>query len=166
MIVQGKSQTGGDEDELCREFTRDFTLPNDVDVKDGAIRAQLDQSTRLLTLFCNLKGLEKEVVNQVSSAPYAPQENVKIGTTRENHNSSNLEFEIYLGNELKDGVVRVESTLNTLSVSVCKKSWDKYGDFSVELNRQIKLPSKLNLQRIEHGVDFRTANLHVKIPFQ
>ena len=134
LIVQGKSQFQGNVDEVSREFTRDFSIPTNVD--QFSIKAQLDESTRVLALIGQIKDIEKETT--VPKASSAQQENIKIGTIRENRSNSNLEYEIYLGNELKDGQVNVEATLNIINISVSKKNWDKYGDFSLQLNRQIK----------------------------
>lgn len=46
MIVQGKAKA--DDEEICREFTRDFALPKNVD--QYSIKAQLEETTRVLTL--------------------------------------------------------------------------------------------------------------------
>ena len=61
LIVQGKSKQGKDPDELSREFTRDFTLPNNVD--QYSIRAQLDEATRQLSLI----GMVKSAASSESS---------------------------------------------------------------------------------------------------
>ena len=144
-----------------------------MDVDQYSIKAQLDESTRLLSLIGQVKGVEKETANVVSSSNLSSssssntlQEKIKVGTTKENRNTFNLEYEIYLGNDLKDGQVKVEAINNAINISVSKRNWDKYGDYSIEFNRQIKLPLNLNVQRIEHGIDYRTASLHIKIPIQ
>jgi HSP20 family molecular chaperone IbpA len=144
-------------DEVNKEFTRDFSIPADVD--QFSIKAQLDESTRILSLIGQMKGIEKENTTPVSSSSH---ENLKIGSIKENPSSSNLEYEIYLGNELKEGQISVEAAKGVINISVSKKNWDQFGDFSLELNRQIKLANPL-VQRIEHGVDYRAGNLIIKI---
>lgn len=178
MIVQGKSKIDHGKEELSREFTRDFTLPNNVD--QYTIKAQLDEGTRLLSLIGRVKETSSSsstnnnttttttTLSSSSGSEWATNQNsTKIGTVRESRGSNTSDYEVYLGQELKDGNVSIEiSGYNTLVIRVSKSDWDKYGDFGIELKRQIKLPSGANPQNIEHGVDSRTATLFVKVPIK
>lgn len=169
LIVQGKSQTGHDAEEMSREFTRDFTLPTNVD--QFSIKAQLDEATRQLTLIGQIvQEAEKQsatIVNSSSSSEFNSsfRASAKLGSMKENHSAKSFDYEIYLGNELKDGQTTIEITgYNTLIVRVVKNDWDTNGDFSFELKRQIKLPAGANPQNIEHGIDSRSASLLIKVP--
>lgn len=170
LIVQGKSQVGHDAEEFSREFTRDFTLPINVD--QYSIKAQLDEATRLLTLIGQVLP-EVEKANSTASSSFHAEHSsssfvssgAKLGSIKENHSARSFEYEIFLGNELKDGQTTIEITgYNTLIVRVVKNDWDKNGDFGLELKRQIKLPAGANPQNIEHGIDTRSASLLIKVP--
>ena len=157
LIVQGKSKLGREPDEISREFRRDFTLPNDVE--QGSIRAQLDEATRQLSLIGNVRKVErKEHVElratsdelDLSSMSLRTQ---KVGSIKESRTSGHVEYEIYLGGELKDGQINIDiSGHNQLNIRAIKSDWDKNGDFSVELKRQIKLPPGANPDDLEHGI--------------
>lgn len=181
MIVQGKSRVDHGKEELSREFTRDFTLPANVD--QFSIKAQLDEATRLLTLFGRVKqavaaggsssssnGDYLSTMNSLSLKSASTEwvtSSTKIGSVNETHGSRSIDYEVYLGQDLKDGSVGIEiSGYNNLVIRVSKSDWDKYGDFSFELKRQIKLPPGTNAQNIEHGIDPRTACLFVKVPLK
>ena len=85
----------------------------------------------------------------------------------ENRQANSIEYEIYLGDDLKDGVVNVElSGYNNLLIKVSSKDWDRYGDFGVQLNRQIKLPTGSDPHKISHGVDTARSTLLVKLPIK
>jgi HSP20 family molecular chaperone IbpA len=281
LVVQGKSKANPDTDEVSREFTRDFTLPNNVD--QYSIRAQLEETTRQLTLIGQLnedtiKSLAKTTANELkgaslnetsanlaaamsatsisnnssssaytsstlasstlaaaaatttttstqasslatssantaSSSSYSAMQassnlasstysatktqssataasstiasnnseisaitsnekrsnfnsNSKLGSVFESRQTNSIEYEIYLGNELKDGKVNLELVgYNTLIVRVIKSDWDKSGDFSIELKRQIKLPYNSNPQNAEHGI-LPSGTLLIKVPFK
>ena len=175
MIVQGKSKPTQDSEELSREFTRDFTLPKNVD--QYSIKAQLEESTRLLTLIGQIIDFSADSekdnasVYSTSSSESATSTNTlskqKLGSVKENKSSSGSEYEIYLGNELKEGQVSLEIVgYNTLIVRVVKSDWDKFGDFSFELKRQIKLANNADPQHTEHGIDVRNGVLIIKVPFK
>ena len=178
MIVQGKSKNDQDEDEVSKEFTRDFTLPTNVD--QYSIKAQLEETTRQLTLigqiidYTSLEKDEKDNVSVYSSSSSSGTETVssisnnnKFGSIKEIKTSTGIDYEIYLGNELKDGQVTLEIIgYSTLIIRVIKSDWDKFGDFSLELKRQIKLPINVDPQHTEHGVDVKNGNLIIKVPFK
>ena len=151
---------------MSREFTRDFSLPANVD--QYSIKAQLDEATRLLTLIGRVgevENTEKETVSSTLSSAFSSS--AKTGSIRENRTANTIDYEIYLGNELKDGHVNIEiSGYNNLVIRVIKSDWDKNGDFSLELKRQIKLPVGANPQNIEHGIDSRTSTLFLKVPLK
>lgn len=178
--MQGKSRVDRGKEELSREFTRDFTLPNNVD--QYSIKAQLDEATRLLSLIGHVKqavgassssssnGDYLSTTNSVSMSAHSESwltSSTKIGSVHEARSARSIDYEIYLGQELKDASVNIEiAAYNTLVIRVSKSDWDKYGDFGFELKRQIKLPPGSNSQNIEHGIDPRTACLFVKVPLK
>ena len=176
LIVQGKSKLGREPDEISREFRRDFTLPNDVD--QSTIRAQLDEATRQLSLIGNVRKVErKEYATTTNSYAESKADDfdymlgsmslkaAKVGSIKENRTSSHVEYEIFLGAELKDGQINIDiSGHNQLNIRAIKSDWDKNGDFSVELKRQIKLPPGANPDDIEHGINERAATLTIKVP--
>ncbi|RMZ94950.1 Hsp30, partial [Brachionus plicatilis] len=166
LIVTGKSKLAQSVEELSREFKRDFTLPANVD--QYSIAAQLDEETRQLLLIGKIvPEPEKQSHTSTTSTEYASStfSAVKIGSIKENHTGKSYEYEIFLGSDLKEGQTTIEITgYNTLIVRVIKNDWDRNGDFSYELKRQIKLPAGANPQNIEHGIDKRTATLLVKVP--
>lgn len=226
LVVQGKSKCS-DSDDISREFTRDFTLPSNVD--QYSIRAQLEETTRQLTLIGqltesaisqvnntaneHLKGGSLETTTAAltsamqstslasstksaysssalaSSASSSTRSSFstaatdtnnsftaerksafnstsKIGSMVETRQTNGVEYEIYLGSELRDGQVNLEMVgYNTLIARVIKSDWDKHGDFSVECKRQIKLPYGTNPQNAEHGI-LPSGNLLIKIPYK
>lgn len=164
LIVNGKSKISQNIEEVSREFKRDFTLPSNVD--QYSIAAQLDEETRQLLLIGKIVvEQEKQAFSSTTSSEFASSSFAKIGSLKENNNSKFYEYEIFLGNDLKEGQTNIEVTgYNTLLVRVIKNDWDRNGDFSYELKRQIKLPSGANPQNFEHGIDKRTATLLVKVP--
>ncbi|CAF0920467.1 unnamed protein product [Brachionus calyciflorus] len=173
LIVNGKSKLGQDSEELSREFKREFTLPNDVD--QYSIKAQLDEATRQLLLIGQVVQVEQEKQQHQhhtftsASSEFSSSSvlTAKIGSIKENRTAKSLDYEIYLGNDLKEGQTTIEITgYNTLIVRVVKNDWDKNGDFSYELKRQIKLPTGANPQNIEHGIDRRAASLLIKVPIK
>jgi hypothetical protein len=164
LIVQGQNKLGAQSEEFSREFTRNFTIPSDVD--QLTIRAQLDESTRLLTLIGQLKKEEKKESNGNYSA-YDDDIPRKIGSINETRNGKAITYEVYLGDALKDGEAFVEvSGQNSLLIRVIKNDWDKYGDFGFELKRQIKLPNEAVVQEIDHGLNQRNSTLVVKVPLK
>jgi len=239
LVVHGKSKCS-DSDDISREFTRDFTLPSNVD--QYSVRAQLEETTRQLTLIgqltetaigninkttaSELKGgsfLESSAAltsamqsTSISSSKCAysssalassntsylktstnpsvhysttaadvatHNDNInnstatterksnfssttKIGTLVETRQTNGIEYEIYLGNELRDGQASLEMVgYNTLIARVIKSDWDKHGDFSLECKRQIKLPYGANPQNSEHGI-LPSGNLIIKVPYK
>ena len=90
----------------------------------------------------------------------------KIGSMVETRQTNGVEYEIYLGNELRDGQSSLEMVgYNTLIARVIKSDWDKHGDFSLECKRQIKLPYGANPQNSEHGI-LPSGNLIIKVPYK
>ncbi len=207
LIVQGKSEPG--EDDICREFTRDFTLPKNVD--QFSIKAQLEETTRILTLVGEVidsasrrttaaNTANNSVANSLSGSAVNSQSNMRsfmddsivseasvnslasavssaatisghlsnrIGSIRETKCSEYVDYEIYLGEELKDGQVNLEMVgFSTLVVRITSSDWDKSGDYSLELKRQIKVPFGADLQHTQHGVDSVSKILLIKVPFK
>nr|ADR79326.1 Hsp30 [Brachionus ibericus] len=168
LIVTGKSKLAQTAEEFSREFKRDFTLPANVD--QYSIAAQLDEERQQLMLIGKVvhepENVQKQTYNSTTSAEYASSSfSAKIGSIKENNTGKSFDYEIFLGNDLKDGQTTIEITgYNVLVVRVIKNDWDRNGDFSYELKRQIKLPAGANPQNIEHGIDKRTATLLVKVP--
>lgn len=204
LIVQGKSEP--DEDDIGREFTRDFTLPKNVD--QYSIKAQLEETTRILTLVGQVEdaasrrttaanSLAGSAVNShsnirsmmddsiVSEASVAASEVSmsssstgtigggggvllnRIGSIKETKLPEHIDYEIYLGEELKDGQVNLEMVgQSTLVVKVTSSDWDKSGDFNLELKRQIKTHGNADLQHTQHGVDSASKILLIKVPFK
>lgn len=156
-------------------------MPNNVD--QYSIKAQLDEATRLLSLIGHVKqavggaasssssnGDYLSTTNSLSLSAHSESwvtQSTKIGTVHEARGPRSIDYEVYLGQELKDASVGIEiSAYNTLVIRVSKSDWDKYGDFAYELKRQIKLPPGTNPQNIEQGIDPRTACLFVKVPLK
>lgn len=181
LIVQGKSRVDRGKEELSREFTRDFTLPHNVD--QYSIKAQLDEATRLLTLSGQVKqsgsnggsgGDYLATTSGLTSSSYSSSDwinqSTKVGSVHETRGSSSsntIDYEVYLGPELREAHINIDITgYNTLSIRASKSDWDKHGDFGYELKRQIKLPPGANPQNIEHGVDSKRACLFVKVPLR
>jgi hypothetical protein len=142
-------------------------LPYDVD--PFSIKAQLDEATRLLALVGIVKSNEttqdKAYTTRLASYPQLSSD-TKLGTTKENLNKAFVEYEIFLGNDLRDGQIKLEITSNLMNVNVSKKNWDKHGDFYLDLKRQIKLHENSDLSNIEYGVDMRTSCLLIKVPIR
>ena len=165
LIVKGKSESKDPaKEEFSREFTRDFTLPSNVD--PYSIKAQLDEATRQLSLIGQLTYEPKSTASSITSSTV--DRNAKIGSIREIQSGNrSIDYEIYLGNEFKDGKSTIElSGYNALTIRVVKSDWDKYGDVNLELKRQIKLPPNANAQNIEQGIDSYLAILIVKVPLK
>lgn len=204
LIVQGKSEPN--EEDIIREFTRDFTLPKNVD--QYSIKAQLEETTRILTLvgqvedsasrrttaanslagsavnsLSNMRSLMDDSVisnsdsvaatSTVSTASIATAvgslgcQHQKLGSIKETMTGECMDYEIYLGDELKDGQVNLEmSGFNTLVIKVVSSDWDRSGDYNLELKRQIKLPSSVDSQQTQHGIDPVSKYLLVKVPFK
>jgi hypothetical protein len=163
LIVQGKSKIDRRSEELDRQFSRDFTLPDNVD--QMSIKAQLDEATRMLSLIGKVKLDNDRQTSSSTSASFGSS--AKIGQIRENKSSTSVEYELFVGDELKDGKASVDiSGYSSLNVRVAKNNWDTFGDYSLELKRQIKLPSNANTQNIEHGLDSRSATLRIKVPLR
>jgi len=181
LYVQGKSKSEEDDDEdISKEFKREFKLPNDCDEK--TIKASLDDKTRLLKLVGQVD-LEKKAQFDAQRSSYASmnsdklnqesyqtfnnnyQQSETIGNVKEVQSTKLLEYEIYLGNELKDGQVIFEvPNKTTLNIRIIKNGSDSNGDFNLELKREIRLPSGAKLNNIDHGVDSRTKQLIIKVP--
>jgi hypothetical protein len=91
----------------------------------------------------------------------------KLGSIKETRTSEYIDYEIYLGEELKNGTVTLEMAgYNTLVVKVNSSDWDTSGDYNLELKRQIKLPIGSDSQHTQHGVDPSSALLLIKVPFK
>lgn len=190
LTVQGKSKTReGDDDELCREFKREFKLPKEVDEK--TVKAELDEKTRQLKLVGQVQrqieqqetssrvnaATQQQSFTSMSSDKFAAESCqsfnshasscVSIGNVKEAKSTNLLEYEIYLGNELKDGEVVFEvPNKTTLNIRIIKIGSDANGDFNLELKREIRLPSGCKLNNIDHGVDSRTKTLIIKVPLE
>ena len=170
MIVQGKSKHSGDADELSREFKRDFTLPSNVD--QFSIKAQLDEATRQLQLIGQVAKPEETGVEaklaQVRLDTRTATSGAKLGTTKETRiGNTFVEYEIYIGHELAEGKVSLEvSGYSNLLVKVALNEVDSFGDASLELKRNLKLPYGADSHNIEHGIDRNTATLFIKVPIQ
>jgi HSP20 family molecular chaperone IbpA len=164
LIVQGKSKVNEDGgDELKREFKRDFTLPANVD--PYSIKAQLDEATRVLSLIGQLVPLKSTTKSTESSL--IDSTNLKVGSIKENRASNHIEYEIYLGSELQNGIPNIEiNGYNNLIVRVISKGWDTFGDYDFQLTRQIKLPTNADAHQISHGIDTRRSLLLIKLPLK
>lgn len=200
LVVQGKSKA--DADDICREFTRDFSLPKNVD--QYSIKAQLEETTRILTLIGQVEGpsrttsaatsavgsvagsavsssanmrslMDDSIVSEHSTASTLNEPSSsaftnihkKLGSIKEMRTNEFIDYEIYLGEELKDGQVHLEMVgYNTLVVKVVSSDWDTSGDYNLELKRQIKLPIGVDSQHTQHGVDPVSALLLIKVPFK
>lgn len=178
LFVQGKSKTvEGVDDQLSREFKREFKLPKEVD--ESTIKAELDEKTRQLKLVgqvharqeadniqqTSFTSMSSSKFNQDSMQSFASQASQSIGNVKEVKSTNLLEYEIYLGNELKDGEVIFEvPNKTTLNIRVTKVGSDANGDINLELKREIRLPMGAKLNNIDHGVDGRTKTLIIKVP--
>lgn len=181
-MVNGKTKTTDDDnDELSKTFKREFKLPKEVEEK--SVRAELDEKTRQLKLIGQVISQDQlssagETYQQVksytsmSSDRFASENSfasnnseLSIGNIRANISTKLLEFEIHLGNELKNGQVIFEiPNKTTLSVRIVKTGSDTNGTFNLELKREIKLPPGAKLNQIDHGIDSRTKTLIIKVP--
>lgn len=178
LLVLGKSKTNESGDELSRDFKREFKLPADCD--ENSIKAELEEKSRLLKLVGQVIKVEKQSAEYQQSAfgsnssekfqssSYQSRQSEStpnIGDVKEVKSTNTLEYQIYLGNELKDGQVIFEvPNKNTLNIRVTKSNEDSNGDRNLELKREIRLPSGARLNNIDHGVDSRTKNLIIKVP--
>lgn len=221
LIVQGKAKS--DEDDICREFTRDFSLPKNVD--QYSIKAQLEETTRVLTLIGavedsasrkttaanslagsaasshsnirslmdesitsnkdnnndllatasnhTLNGTDTQSTHSIGNLSMTINQNhsnnspSKLGSIKETRTSEYIDYEVYLGTELKDGQVNLEMVgLNTLVIKVNSSDWDSSGDYNLELKRQIKLPHGVDSQHTQHGIDPKSQLLLIKVPFK
>jgi HSP20 family molecular chaperone IbpA len=162
LIVQGKSKVGEDAEEVNREFTRDFTLPNNVD--QYSIKAQLDEATRMLSLIGQIVEPEQKEAPSVS-AGLASMSLSKLGAIKETKSGNSIEYVIYIGTELANGQCSLElSGYSNLVIRVYKNELDKFGEYNYELKRQIKLPANADSHNIEHGIDRSTCTLFLKVP--
>ena len=162
LIVKGQSKGVNGREEVSKQFTRDFTLPYDVD--PFSIKAQLDEHTRVLTLIGQISE-ELKRLNATASTSNVGKRN--IGSIKENHTANLLNYQIFLGNEFKEGKASIElNGYNTLTVRVTKLENDKFGDANMEFKRTIKLPPNANPQNIEHMIDSYTASLVLKVPLK
>jgi len=161
LIVQGRSKINTPEaKDFSREFTRDFTLPQDVD--PFSIKAQLDEKTRDLTLTSQLVDMPivQKLINSRldSSCGMISKKNIATG----------FEYELFVGPELRDGEVSLEITKNKdatlLSISISKTTTDNYGDSKLEMKRTIKVDNDVDIKNIEKEMNSKTATLQVKIP--
>lgn len=202
LIVHGKSEP--DEDDIGREFTRDFTLPKNVD--QYSIKAQLEETTRILTLVGQVEDNASRrgtAANSLAGSAVTSQTNIRsmmndsivseaasdlstaystcstatingstgeltrIGSIKETKLPEHIDYEIYLGEELKDGQVNLEMVgTSTLVVRVTSSDWDRSGDYNLELKRQIKTHANADLQHTQHGVDAASKILLIKVPFK
>lgn len=163
MYVQGQSVLSANSDEFSREFSREFRLPNDVEA--NSIKAHLDEKTREL----KLTGLVVKQVKQsaASSTSHASSSLQRIGTVQEKKSASSIDFDVYLGEQLKDGQIIFEvPNLVTLNVRVIKTDSDSFGSANLELKREIKLPHGAKLNNINHNIDSSTATLHIQVPLK
>jgi hypothetical protein len=91
-----------------------------------------------------------------------------IGTIKDitrTNNATHYELLVYLGDDLKDGQIKLDVSAYLLNLQVNKKIWDKYGDTNLEIKRQIKIPTNLQVQLAEHELDAKIASLIIRIPF-
>lgn len=176
LYVNGKTKTVEEtDDEVSRTFKREFKLPSDCD--ENTIKAELDEKTRQLKLVGTVIPQRAEQNSSFSS--YSTDKfgqdsyqtfssaaaNQEIGTVKESKHGDHLEYEIYLGNELKEGQVIFEvPNKTTLNIRIIKSSSDNNGSYNFELKREIKLPQGAKLNNIDHGVDSRTKALLIKVP--
>lgn len=184
LMVSGKSKVSqGDNDELNKTFKREFKLPKEVEEK--SVKAELDEKTRQLKLVGHVisqdqlssaaeqLSIQQKSYTSMSSDRFASENSFgasssteqSIGQLRASASTNLLEFEIYLGNELKNGQVLFEvPNKTTLSIRIIKTGSDTNGNFDLELKREIKLPPGAKLNCIDHGVDGRTKTLIIKVP--
>lgn len=170
--MNGKSKLVEEtDDEVSRTFKREFKLPSDCD--ENSIKAELDEKTRQLKLVGTVVAQKAEQNSSFSSygndesyqAFSSAANSQEIGTVKETKHADHLEYEIYLGNELKDGQVIFEvPNKTTLNIRIIKNSSDSNGTLNFELKREIKLTPGAKLNNIDHGVDSRTKALLIKVP--
>ena len=141
LFVQAQTMESANSDELQREFKREFNLPKDVE--PNSIKAHLDEKTREL----KLTGLLSTNYTKHSNA-YSDErdtQHLKIGAIKEIITANTIDYEVYLGDQLKDGQIIFEvPNAITLNVRVIKTESDDQGSFNLELKREIKLPPAEN----------------------
>lgn len=178
LFVKGCTKSIDDsEDEVKSDFKREFKLPKDCD--ETTIKAELDEKTRILRLTGQLAELSEKNAASIQQSSYSSFNSEKfnaeshqsfnmsqnIGDVREVKSTNLLEYEVYLGNELKDGEVIFEvPNKSTLNIRICKNRSDANGDMNLELKREIRLPMGAKLNNIDNGVDSRTKTLIIKVP--
>ena len=182
MFVKGNSKQAEDSsEEINREFKREFKLPKEVD--ENTIKAELDEKTRLLRLVGQVTEQIQRNTASIQQASYSSMSSDKfnadvesyntfhsatelsIGNVKEVKSTNLLEYEVYLGNELKDAQVIFEvPNKNTLNIRCTKNGSDANGSLNLELKREIKLPFGARLNNIDHGIDSRTKTLIIKVP--
>ena len=182
-MVNGKSKVSeSSNDELCKTFKREFKLPTEVEEK--SIKAELDEKTRQLKLVGHVLhqdqltaateqlSIQQKSYTSISSHKFASEQSfgsngseLSIGTVRQSRSTNLLDYEIYLGNELKDGQVTFEvPNKTTLVMRISKNCSDANANFNLEMRREIRLPPGAKLNCIDHGVDSRTKTLVIKVP--
>ena len=165
LIVQGKSKVGQDADEVSREFTRDFTLPNNVD--QYSIKAQLDEATRMLSLIGQIVEPQQKESSPSVSSSFTSASSAKLGSIKETKVGNSIEYVVNIGSELANGQCSLElSGYSNLVIRVYKNELDKFGDYNYELKRQIKLPANADSHNIEHGIDRNACTLFLKVPLK
>jgi len=179
LFVKGNSKQAEDlSEEINREFKREFKLPKDVD--ENTIKAELDENTRLLRLVGQVTERHQTDTSSIQQASYSSMSSGKFNADYESYNGASelsignvkeikstnlLEYEVYLGNELKDAQVIFEvPNKTTLNIKCTKNGSDANGSLNLELRREIKLPNGARLNNIDHGVDSRTKTLLIKVP--
>lgn len=114
-----------------------------------------------------LNGATASTASGFAGFPTTASSHNKLGSIQETRTSEYIDYEIFLGEELKNGQVSLEmSGYNTLIVKVNSSDWDTSGDYNLELKRQIKLPIGADSQHTQHGVDPLSALLLIKVPFK
>lgn len=162
LFVQGQSVISANSDELSRDFSREFKLPNDVE--PNTIKAHLDEKTRGLKLTGSVI---RETKQNADSSSALDEKTTVIGSIKEKRSANSIEFDIYLGDQLKDGQIIFEvPNFVTLNVRVIKTETDSFGTYNLELKREIKLPNGAKLNNINHNIDSTTCNLHIQVPFK
>jgi hypothetical protein len=169
LFVQAQTTEGAGGDELHRELKKEFNLPKDVD--PNSIKAHLDEKNRELRLT-GIVTSNFAQTNRYSEATDSFSEHYsvnkqKIGSIRETKGSNSIDFEVYLGDQLKDGQIIFEvPNLVTLNVRVIKTETDEQGSFVLELKRELKLPMGAKLNNINHGIDNSTNYLLIQVPLK
>ena len=154
---------------MHRELKKEFNLPKDVE--PNSIKAHLDEKSRELKLTGIVtSSFSKTSEYSNSSEAYSEHYSVKkakIGSIKETKGANSIDFEVHLGEQLKDGQIIFEvPNLVTLNVRVIKTETDENGSFVLELKREIKLPVSAKLNNINHGIDNSTNNLLIQVPLR